>query len=94
VKVATAPAALVASGDWSSGSIRTGAALYASVAVKLPVAVLPAASAAVHVTVVEPIGRVAPDAGAQVTATTLSTTSVAEAACVATAPALLVASSV
>ena len=37
--------------------------------VKLPVAVLPDRSVAVHETVVEPTGNVAPDAGAQTTAT-------------------------
>ena len=54
----------------------------------------PAASVAVHDTVVLPIGKVDPDAGVQTTTTVPSIASRAEALNVATAPAALVAARV
>ena len=65
-----------------------------TVIVKLPDAVFPAASLAVHVTVVVPIGKVDPDVGVQTTATEPSIASRAEAVKVAIAPAALVAACV
>src|SRR5882762_10417485 len=61
---------------------------------KVAVAVLPALSLALQLTVVVPIGNRLPDAGVQVTGTSPSTVSVAEAVKVTTAPAGLVASTV
>ena len=71
----------------SAGSVTTGGVVSATAIVKLPVAVFPAPSLVEHVTTVEPIGKVAPDDGVQVTATAPSTMSVADAVNVATAPA-------
>ena len=61
------------------GNVRTGAAVSATVTVKLPEAELLALSVAEQFTVVVPIGNVLPDAGAQAMATTPSTASDADA---------------
>jgi hypothetical protein len=61
------------------GSVRTGAVVSATVIVKLPLALLLALSVAEHETVVVPIGKVEPEAGVQLMATALSTTSEADA---------------
>ena len=60
--------------------------------VKEALPVLPAASVAEQVTVVVPIGKVEPEAGEQVGIIEPSTTSIADAVKVTTAPAALVAS--
>ena len=57
----------------------TGAVVSATVTLKLPFAVLPAASLAEQLTVVAAMGNVEPDAGVQDTGTLPSTASVAEA---------------
>lgn len=65
-KLTAAPAALVASATRSAGLIRTGAVTSLTITLKVAVAVLPAASAAVHVTGVDPSGNDDPLAGEQV----------------------------
>jgi hypothetical protein len=57
--------------------LMTGAAVSRTVTVKVAVAVLLRVSSAVQVTVVVPRGNVLPDAGAQLTGRTPSTTSLA-----------------
>ena len=61
------------------GRVRTGAVVSATVTVKLPLALLLAASVAEQFTVVVPIGKVLPDAGAQLIATAPSIASDADA---------------
>src|SRR5260370_33852744 len=48
-----------------AGRLITGGVVSITVTVKVPFAVLPCVSVAVHVTVVGPIGNVAPETGAQ-----------------------------
>jgi hypothetical protein len=79
VKVALAPAALVASTATFAGRISTGAVPSATVTVKVPEVAFPAASVAVQLTVVVPIGKVEPDAGVQIAATGPSIASRADA---------------
>ena len=59
------------------GSVRAGGVVSFTVTVKLPVAVFPAASLAVQLTVVVVIANVEPEAGVQPTATVPLTKSVA-----------------
>ena len=75
--VTTAPLCSVFPMVMFAGTLTIGGVVSRTVTVKLAVAELPAASAAVHVTVVVPIGKVVPDAGAQVTGTAPSTLPVA-----------------
>lgn len=77
VKVTTAPEELVASALMFPGRLRVGRP--DTVTVKLPVALFPALSVAVQVTVVVPSGKVEPEAGVQLTGTVPSTASVADA---------------
>ena len=76
------------------GRLRLGAAVSATTTENEPLLELPCASAAVHVTVVEPSENVAPEAGEHVVATAPSTRSVAEAAKLTAAPAADFASAV
>jgi hypothetical protein len=94
LKVAIAPAVLVAARVSFAGRVRTGAVLSPTVIVKLPEAAFPAASVAVQLTVVVPIGKVDPEAGVQTTATGPSIASRADALKVAIVPAVLVAARV
>src|SRR3989442_648405 len=94
VKVNTAPAALVASTVAFAGTVTTEPVVSDPVTVKVFVPTLACLSAAVHVTVVAPNGKVDPLAGVQLVATAPSNVSVAEAVKVNTAPAALVASTV
>ena len=94
VNVTAAPDEPVASTVMFDGRCNVGAVLSETVTLKLPLAVLAAASEAEHETVVDPSGNVAPDVGAQLTGTTPSTRSVAEAVNVTAAPAGPVASTV
>src|SRR5712664_1573439 len=94
VKVNTAPAALVASTVASAGTVRTGPVVSFTVTVNDAAVWLPCASVAPQVTVVAPNGKVAPLAGVQLVAIGPSSTSVADAVKVNTAPAALVASAV
>ena len=71
-----APCALAASAVTSACGTITGAVVSRTVTEKLLVAVLPAASVAVQVTVVVPGANAAPDAAAHVTVRTPSTASV------------------
>jgi hypothetical protein len=71
-----------------------GAVVSLTVTVKLPFAVLPDESVAEQLTVVVPMGNVEPEAGVHVTGTEPSTSSVAVAVYVTTAPDALVASTV
>jgi hypothetical protein len=77
--VKIAPAGPVASTVAFADTVTTGAVLSATVTVNEAEPVLPCVSVAVQVTVVVPSGKVEPLAGAQVTATTPSMLSVAEA---------------
>jgi hypothetical protein len=77
--VNAAPAGPVASTVAFAGTVRTGGAVSLTVTVNEAEPVLLCASVAVQVTVVVPSGNVEPLAGAQVTATTPSMLSVAEA---------------
>jgi len=78
----------------SPGTVTVGAVVSTTVTVNPPVAVLPDASRAVHVTGVEPSGNVAPDAGVHVTVGFGSLLSTAVAVKFATAPVGPVASTV
>lgn len=91
VKVTAAPAAEVASSMILEGSESAGAILSTTVMVKLPVAVLLALSVAEQLTVLDPSGKVEPEAGLQTTLIVPSTSSVALAVYVTDAPAALVA---
>jgi hypothetical protein len=77
--VKTAPAGPVASIVAFAGTVRTGGAVSLTVTVNEAEPLLPCVSVAVQVTVVVPSGNVEPLAGVQVTATTPSMLSVAEA---------------
>src|SRR5712664_2764804 len=94
VKVNTAPAALVASTVAFAGTVTTGPVVSFTVTVNDAPLWLPCASVAPQVTVVAPNGKVAPLAGVQLFAIGPSSTSVADAVKVNTAPAALVASTV
>src|SRR5205823_182562 len=94
VKVATAPPAPVASKVMLAGHVTVGAVVSWTFTVKVQLPEFPCASLAVQFTVVFPITNVLPLAGAQVTASLPSTTSVEVAVKVATAPAAPVASKV
>jgi hypothetical protein len=61
--VSTFPAAELALSVTSAGTVTTGAVVSTTLTWKLAVLELPAASLAVHVTVVVPSGNVDPDAG-------------------------------
>src|SRR5258708_32254073 len=71
-----------------------GGVVSCTVTVNEPCATLPAASCALHCTVVVPSGKVDPDAGVHVTGTGPSKSSMAVAVNVTTAPEALVASAV
>jgi hypothetical protein len=93
--VTTAPAALVASAITALDTVTAGFVVSSTVTTKLAEPVLPAASVAVHATVVEPSANSEPDALSHVAATLPSTASKADAAPYETgAPAALVASAV
>jgi len=94
VKVNIAPAALVASTVALAGTVTTGPVVSFTVTVNDAALWLPCASVAPQVTVVAPNGNVAPLAGVQLVAIGPSSTSVADAVKVNTAPAALVASTV
>jgi hypothetical protein len=91
--VTFAPVGPVASTVCVSGTVIVGAASV-TVTVNVPDVLFPAASRAVHVTVVRPILNVEPDAGEHVTGRAPSTESVADAWNETTAPAALVATAV
>ena len=74
--MAAAPAALVAVSVWFAGAVNTGAASR-TVTVNVWVVVMLDELVEVHVTVVMPIGKVAPDAGEQLTGSVPSLKSVA-----------------
>src|SRR5260370_23716562 len=76
-----------------AGRVITGGVVSITVTVKVPFAWLPCVSVAVHVTVVGPIGNVAPETGAQANVAA-SSGSVALTAYVTTAPLALVATAV
>src|SRR5262245_42464912 len=78
-KAKAAPLAPVASTVALAGTVTTGGVASITVTVNDAVPVLPWASVAVQVTMVAPTANVDPLAGAQVTGTTPSTRSVAEA---------------
>jgi hypothetical protein len=84
--VTTAPAALVDDAVMSPGTVTVGPCLSATVTLNVRVAELPAASDAVHVTVVTPSGNVDPDAGVQLGVIDPETASDAEAENVTTTP--------
>jgi hypothetical protein len=92
VYVNAAPVGAVASTVAFAGTVMTGPIVSAPVTVKVLVPTLARLSVAVHVTVVGPSGNVDPLAGVQLTATTPSRVSVADALKVKAAPAELVAS--
>src|SRR6185436_4825468 len=92
VKLATVPAALVASIIILAGQVTVGGVVSWTLTVKVQVPVLPWASVEEQVTVVVPIAKVLALAGEQVTASVPSTMSLAEAVKLATVPAALVAS--
>jgi hypothetical protein len=94
LKLTATPALLAASRVRSAGRVRTGAEESLTAMVKVPEAGFPAASVAVHVTVVVPMGNVEPDIGVQLGVSGPSTASSAVAVKVATAPELLVAARV
>src|SRR5204863_77302 len=94
VKVATAPAALVASTTIGGGAVTVGGVVSTTVTWKLALPVLPCASVRMQLMRVSASPNVLPEAGLQVVATLPSTMSLAEAVKVATAPAALVASTV
>src|SRR3989442_940577 len=67
VKATTAPLGPVASTRLGAVMVTTGGVVSATVTVKLAFAALPCVSVAVHVTVVSPMGKVAPEMGVQAT---------------------------
>ena len=75
-----APEALVASTAPSDGTVTTGGVVSATVTVNEAEPVLPRPSAAVHMTVVAPSGKLDPLAGVHVASTAPSIASVADAA--------------
>src|SRR5919109_913417 len=94
VKLNVAPVAPVASTVAFAGTVTTGFVVSATVTVNEAEPMFPAASVALHVTVLVPRGNSAPLAGVQVAASGPSTVSVAEAAKLNVAPVALVASTV
>nr|WP_238145304.1 hypothetical protein [Antricoccus suffuscus] len=90
--VTGAPSAPVASATMSVGNCRTGAVESVTVTENVPVPVFPAASVAVHDTVVVPRANVDPEVGVQTTTGLGSTSSVAVTANVTGAPSAPVAS--
>ena len=70
----------------SGGSVRTGGVVSRTVTLEEAEPALPAASVAVQVTVVVPIGKVEPELGVQIEVSEPLTMSVADAEKVATAP--------
>ena len=94
VKVNAAPVAPVASTVALAGTVTTGPSVSATVTVKEPDPLLLLLSVAVQVTVVGPSGKAEPLAGVQVTGRAPSTTSLADAVKLNTAPVALVASTV
>ena len=84
MNVTTAPASPAAATVISAGTVTTGAvvsptaAAAFTVTLKLALPVFPAASVAVHVTVVTPTGNVLPDTGAQPGSGRRSTSSTAD----------------
>src|SRR5215212_511783 len=85
--VTSAPCGLVASiAGGADGSVNVGGVLSCTVTVNEPVASFPAASVALQLTVVSPSGNVEPEAGSHVTFTEPSTSSVADASNVTSAP--------
>ena len=83
--VTVAPVTPVASATMSAGTVITGSVVSTTVTVNEAVAGLPAESVAEQLTVVVPIANVEPEGGGQVTGTTPSTLSTAEAAAYVTA---------
>jgi hypothetical protein len=81
-----APAGLVDGAVMSAGTVTVGPCVSATVTPKLAVPVFPAPSVAVQVTVVVPIGNIAPDAGLQFAVSEPETVSDAEAENVTTPP--------
>src|SRR5580658_5331419 len=81
-----APVGPVAGVVMFAGTATTGGVVSATVTAKLALDALPAASLAVHMTVVVPMAKVLPDGGLHVTGSVPSTMSVALAAKVTTAP--------
>jgi hypothetical protein len=94
VKSTVVPPAAGESLLMSAGTETTGSVVSRTVTVKVSLPVLPCASVAEHVSVVAPIGNVAPEAGAQVGVSGPSTLSVAVAVKLTAAPAAEVASAV
>src|SRR6266705_2646031 len=94
LKVATAPAALVASLVMSEGQLTVGGVVSWTVTLNLQSPALLWASVAEQVTTVVPMAKVLPLAGTQVTASVPSTMSVALAVKLAVAPAGPVASTI
>lgn len=72
-----APPVLVASAVMSAGTVITGGVLSVTMTRNVVVATCPVESLDVQVTVVDPIGNDAPDAGLHVTGRTPSTASIA-----------------
>src|SRR5688572_2866982 len=70
-----------------AGSVNTGGVVSTTVTVNVPRPTLPAASLALQVTIVAPSANASPEAGPQLTATGPSTSSIAVARNVTTAPA-------
>ena len=79
------PAGPVASAVMSAGTVITGAVVSCTVTWNDECDLFPAPSVAVQLTVVGPLGKVAPDGGVQLTGTLPSTRSVAVGLCTATA---------
>ncbi|MEP6469825.1 MAG: hypothetical protein ABJC24_08655 [Chloroflexota bacterium] len=94
VKITTAPLAPAASTVMSDVAATAGAVVSTTVTVKLPFAVLPAASVAEQFTVVVPRAKVVPEVGLHVTVGEAGLASVADAVYENTAPEALVASTV
>jgi uncharacterized protein YhbP (UPF0306 family) len=94
VKLNTAPVGLLASIVAFAGTVTTGPTVSVTVTVKEAAPLLPLVSVAVQPTVVGPSGKVEPLAGVQVTTRGPSTTSLADAVKLNTAPVALVASTV
>src|SRR5205814_984916 len=92
VKLAGAPAALVASKFMLAGQLTVGGVVSCTVTLKELMPTLPWPSLAVQVTVVIPIAKVAPGAGLQLTETEPAQTSLALVVNVTVAPAAPVAS--
>ena len=87
-----APSVCVAATVIDAGAVTTGAVVSATMTLNDAEPLLPCASTAVQATVVEPMGKIEPLAGTQVTVTTPSNASIADAVNVCGVPAGLVAS--